>query len=104
MVEEISESEIRAQLETNLLGALWVTQAALPYLRGQGSGHIVQGSSIGGVSALMRTGPHHRAKLAPQGPPQSVARERRGFRATVPLIRPARRSPDSGRPAAAHPT
>src|ERR1700753_3889339 len=31
MVEEISESEIRAQLETNLLGALWVTQAALPY-------------------------------------------------------------------------
>ena len=36
MVEEISESEIRAQLETNLLGVLWVTQAALPYLREQG--------------------------------------------------------------------
>jgi NAD(P)-dependent dehydrogenase (short-subunit alcohol dehydrogenase family) len=36
MVEEISEAEIRAQLETNLLGALWVTQAALPYLREQG--------------------------------------------------------------------
>ena len=43
IVEEISEAEIRAQLETNLLGALWVTQAALPYLREQGSGHIVQG-------------------------------------------------------------
>src|SRR5215831_3949517 len=42
MVEEISEAEIRAQLETNLLGALWVTQAALPYLREQGSGHILQ--------------------------------------------------------------
>ena len=38
MVEEISESEIRAQLETNLLGTLWVTQAALPYLREQGAG------------------------------------------------------------------
>lgn len=30
MVEEISENEARAQIETNLFGALWVTQAALP--------------------------------------------------------------------------
>ena len=55
MVEEISENEIRAQLETNLLGALWVTQAVLPYLREQGSGHIVQVSSIGGISAFPST-------------------------------------------------
>jgi len=48
MVEEIGEPEIRAQLETNLLGALWVTQAALPYLREQGGGHILQVSSIAG--------------------------------------------------------
>src|SRR6201996_2891843 len=53
MVEEISEAEIREQLETNVLGALWVTQAALPYLREQGSGHILQVSSIGGISAFM---------------------------------------------------
>ena len=57
MVEEISENEIRAQLETNLLGALWVTQAVLPYLREQGSGHIVQVSSIGGISAFPSTPP-----------------------------------------------
>ena len=56
MVEEISEAEIRAQLETNVLGALWVTQAALPFLREQGGGHIIQVSSIGGVSAFMNTG------------------------------------------------
>jgi len=37
MVEEISEQEIRAQLETNVLGALWVTQAALPCLQGNGT-------------------------------------------------------------------
>jgi NAD(P)-dependent dehydrogenase (short-subunit alcohol dehydrogenase family) len=37
MVEEISEREARAQIETNLFGALWVTQAALPFLREQGS-------------------------------------------------------------------
>ena len=36
MVEEISEAEARAQIETNVFGALWVTQAALPYLRAQG--------------------------------------------------------------------
>src|SRR5271154_4028521 len=35
MVEELSEQEAREQIETNLFGALWVTQAALPYLREQ---------------------------------------------------------------------
>ena len=48
MVEELTEAEVRDQLETNLFGALWVTQAALPFLREQGSGHILQVSSIGG--------------------------------------------------------
>jgi NAD(P)-dependent dehydrogenase (short-subunit alcohol dehydrogenase family) len=64
MVEEISEAEIRAQLETNVLGALWVTQAALPFLREQGGGHIIQVSSIGGVSAFMNTGAYHASKWA----------------------------------------
>src|SRR5919206_1967605 len=41
-IEEVSEQQARDQLETNLFGALWVTQAALPLLREQGSGHIVQ--------------------------------------------------------------
>src|SRR6187431_955118 len=41
MVEEITEAEARAQLETNLFGALWVTQAALPFLREQRGGHVI---------------------------------------------------------------
>ena len=41
MVEELSEAESREQIETNLFGALWVTQAALPFLRAQGSGHLL---------------------------------------------------------------
>ncbi|CAN5249137.1 hypothetical protein BH09ACT10_BH09ACT10_30780 [soil metagenome] len=56
MVEEISEDEARAQLETNVFGALWVTQAALPIMREQGSGHIIQVSSIGGISAFPTVG------------------------------------------------
>ena len=39
-IEEITEAEARAQIETNVFGALWVTQAALPIMRKQGSGHI----------------------------------------------------------------
>src|SRR5918997_2995704 len=56
MIEEISEAEARAQFDTNVFGALFVTQAALPILRGQGSGHILQVSSIGGGSALPNNG------------------------------------------------
>src|SRR2546421_8387747 len=63
-VEELSEQELRAQLETNLFGALWVTQAALPALRAQGSGHIVQISSIGGVCAFPNLGGDHASKWA----------------------------------------
>jgi len=47
-VEETPEAELRAQLETNFFGAWFVTQAALPILRAQGSGAIVQISSLGG--------------------------------------------------------
>ena len=88
MVEEISEQEIRAQLETNLLGALWVTQAALPVLREQGSGHIIQVSSIGGISAFLNTGPYHASKWALEGLSQSLAQEVAGFGVKVTLIEP----------------
>src|SRR5690349_3198256 len=44
-VEEISEEELRRQMETNFFGLAWVTQAALPFLRQQGSGHIIQVTS-----------------------------------------------------------
>ena len=54
-IEEVSEAEARAQLETNLFGALWVTQAALPIMRGQRSGHIIQVSSIGGAFGIKVT-------------------------------------------------
>jgi NAD(P)-dependent dehydrogenase (short-subunit alcohol dehydrogenase family) len=102
MVEEISESEIRAQLETNLLGALWVTQAALPYLRGQGSGHIVQVSSIGGISAFMNTGAYHASKWALEGLSQSLAQEVAGFGVKVTLIEPSGYSTDWAGPSARH--
>ena len=51
-IEEVSEEQARAQLETNLFGALWVTKAAIPFMRAQGSGHIIQVSSIGGINGF----------------------------------------------------
>src|SRR3954469_766404 len=75
MIEEISEHEARDQIETNLFGALWVTQAALPFLREQGGGHIVQVSSIGGITAFVETGLYHASKWALEGFSQSLAQQ-----------------------------
>src|SRR5207302_5484273 len=58
-IEEVSEAQARAQIETNLFGALWVTKAAVPLMREQGSGHILQVSSIGGVMAFPYLGLYH---------------------------------------------
>src|SRR5579862_698894 len=104
MVEEISEQEARAQIETNLLGALWVTQAALPYLREQGSGHIVQVSSIGGISAFVNTGAYHASKWALEGLSQSLAAEVAGFGISVTLIEPAGYATDWAGSSAKHAT
>ena len=104
MVEEISESEIRDQLETNVLGAFWVTQAALPYLREQGSGHILQVSSIGGISAFMNTGAYHASKWALEGFSQSLSQEVAAFGIKVTLIEPAGYSTDWAGSSAKHAT
>jgi NAD(P)-dependent dehydrogenase (short-subunit alcohol dehydrogenase family) len=104
MIEEVTEDEIRAQLETNVLGAVWVTQAALPYLREQGSGHILQVSSIGGVSAFMETGAYHASKWALEGFSQSLSQEVAGFGIKVTLIEPAGYSTDWSGSSAKHST
>src|ERR1700723_3581849 len=87
-IEEVSEAEARAQLETNLFGALWVTQAALPIMRAQRSGHIIQISSIGGVNAFPTVGLYHASKWALEGFSQSLAAEVAPFGIKVTLIEP----------------
>lgn len=94
LVEEISEAEARAQMETNLFGALWITQAALPFLREQGSGHVVQVSSIGGITAFPIVGMYHASKWALEGLSQSLAQEVADFGIKVTLIEPAGFSTD----------
>jgi NAD(P)-dependent dehydrogenase (short-subunit alcohol dehydrogenase family) len=94
MVEEVSEADARAQLETNLFGALWVTQAALPIMREQRSGHIIQVSSIGGVNAFPMVGLYHASKWGLEGMSQALAQEVAGFGIHVTLVEPTGFSTD----------
>lgn len=87
-VEELSEADARDQIETNVFGALWVTQAALPFLRAQGSGHIIQVSSIGGITAFPLVGIYHASKWALEGFSQALAQEVAPFGIHVTLIEP----------------
>jgi NAD(P)-dependent dehydrogenase (short-subunit alcohol dehydrogenase family) len=102
LIEEISEAEARAQFETNVFGALWVTQAALPILREQGSGHILQVSSIGGISAFPNIGIYNASKWALEAFSQSLAQEVAGFGIKVTLIEPGGYSTDWGGSSAKH--
>jgi NAD(P)-dependent dehydrogenase (short-subunit alcohol dehydrogenase family) len=104
MVEELSEADARDQIETNLFGALWVTQAALPFLREQGSGHILQVSSIGGISAFPNVGMYHASKWGLEGFSQSLAQEVEGFGIHVTLIEPGGFSTDWAGSSARHST
>ncbi len=104
MVEELSEADLRDQLETNLFGAVWVTQAALPFLRAQGRGHILQVSSIGGVSAFPGIGAYHASKWALEGISQALAQEVAAFGIKVTIIEPAGYSTDWAGPSAKHAT
>jgi len=100
MIEELSEAELRDQIETNLFGALWVTQAALPIMRAQRSGHIIQVSSIGGVNAFPTVGLYHASKWGLEGFSQSLAAEVAGFGIKVTLVEPAGFATDWGGPSA----
>jgi len=99
-IEEVSEAEARAQMETNVFGALWVSQAVLPHMRAQGSGHIIQVSSIGGVNAFPTLGLYHASKWALEGFSQSLAAEVAPFGVKVTIVEPAGYATDWSGPSA----
>ena len=88
MVEELTERELRDQLETNFFGTVWVTQAVLPVLRGQGGGHLLQVTSEGGVRAYPGIGAYHASKWAVEAISDSLAQEVAGFGIHVTCVEP----------------
>lgn len=87
-LEEVSEDELRRQMETNFFGALHVTQHALAMMRPTRSGHILQISSIAGISAGMGTSLYNASKFALEGMSESLAREVAHLGIKVIIIEP----------------
>ncbi|MGF0115242.1 SDR family NAD(P)-dependent oxidoreductase [Promicromonospora sp. Marseille-Q5078] len=88
MVEEFTEEQARAQLEVNFFGALWVSQAAMPHLRRQGSGHILQISSIAALGGFPSTGMYSASKFALEGMSEALATEAAPFGVKVTIVQP----------------
>jgi NAD(P)-dependent dehydrogenase (short-subunit alcohol dehydrogenase family) len=87
-VEEITEQQARDQFDVNVFGALWLTQAALPIMREQRSGHIIQVSSIGGITSFAGGGMYSASKWALEGFSQALAWEAAPLGIRVTLVEP----------------
>jgi NAD(P)-dependent dehydrogenase (short-subunit alcohol dehydrogenase family) len=87
-IEETSMEEARQQMETNFFGALAVTQAALPYLRNQQSGHIVQFSSIAGLASSPGLGLYNASKFALEGFSEALYLELAPLGIKVTIVEP----------------
>ena len=86
--EQMSPDEFKGQIDTNFWGVVHVTRAVLPVLRKQGSGHIIQITSVGGRSALPSLSGYHAAKFAVEGFSESLAQEIRPLGLKLTLVEP----------------
>ena len=87
-LEEVSMEDVKLTFETNVFGTLSVIQAALPLLRGQGSGHILTLSSIGGVVSFPTGGIYVATKFAIEALSEALAGEVAGLGIKVTIIEP----------------
>lgn len=87
-IEETTEQEARDQIETNVFGLLWMTQAIIPVMRSQGHGHIIQISSLLGITVTPILGIYNASKWAMEGLSESLAAEVRGFGINVSIVEP----------------
>jgi NAD(P)-dependent dehydrogenase (short-subunit alcohol dehydrogenase family) len=87
-VEETPDSEFRALMETNFFGAVTVIKAALPTLRAQRSGAIVNVSSLGGQLSFAGFGAYSASKFALEGVSEALGQEVAAFGIKVLLLEP----------------
>jgi NAD(P)-dependent dehydrogenase (short-subunit alcohol dehydrogenase family) len=97
-VEEANEADVRALFDTNYFGQLRVIQAALPFLRQQGSGHILGVSSSLGIAAMPLIGFYCTTKWAVEALHESLAQEVKDFGIKVTLLEPGAYATDFGSP------
>lgn len=87
-VEEHSEKEAKDLFDVNVFGTLWMTQAILPVFREQGSGHILQLSSVLGINSLPTMGLYSATKFAVEGFSEALQEEVKEFGIKITLIEP----------------
>nr|WP_315255828.1 oxidoreductase [uncultured Duganella sp.] len=87
-VEESSGDEVRAVYETNVFGLLNVTRAVLPVMRRQGSGHVLNISSIGGYSSYAGWGVYGSTKFAVEGLSEALSIELAPLGIQVTVVEP----------------
>ncbi len=87
-IEDTSLADFRAQIETNLFGVINVTKAAIPLMREQGEGHIIQFSSIGGRVGAVGRAPYSAAKWGVEGFSEVLAKEVGPLGIKVTIIEP----------------
>ncbi|MDX6316292.1 MAG: hypothetical protein QOF44_5756 [Streptomyces sp.] len=88
-IEDTALDDFRAQMETNLWGAVHLTKAALPVLREQRAGHVVQVSSVSGrLAPAVGLGAYVTAKFALEGFSEALAAEVAPFGVKVTIVEP----------------
>jgi len=87
-IEDISLEDFRAQVELNLFGAIYLTKAALPRMRAQGSGHVIQVSSLGGRLASPGLAGYQTSKWGLGGFSEILAREAGPLGVRVTVLEP----------------
>jgi NAD(P)-dependent dehydrogenase (short-subunit alcohol dehydrogenase family) len=101
-VEETSEDELRAVLDTNFFGAVALTKAVLPVMRTQRSGVIVNISSMGGQMSYEGVGAYSASKFALEGMSEALALEVAPFGIKVLIVEPGAFRTDFGAQALRH--
>ena len=87
-IEDTSLEDFRAQIETNLFGVIYLTKAALPIMRQQRAGRILQFSSIGGRIGAMGRAPYSAAKFGVEGFSEVLAKETAPLGIKVTIVEP----------------
>ncbi len=74
-VEEATDAEVKANYEANVFGLLNVTRAVLPYMRKERKGHVINFSSVGGLTGIVGWGLYGSTKFAVEGITEGMAIE-----------------------------
>ncbi len=86
--EELSDKQVEQIVATNLVGPIQLIRAALPYLRAQGGGRVIQISSYGGQVAFPGNSMYHATKWGIEGFVESVAQEVASFGIGMTIVEP----------------